>query len=162
MTGSTGFNTQSDAEAQGGAPPPPPPPPAAGDAGNSFLDSLFAVDPWTTSRSSSSVLTPSGSRTWPPLAQQAAVFALEPEAGQKFVNAVTHYVDEVWPSLRSDVMELAEYPELGSGPYVAKVAEHDRSVMDGDDAALIPNFGYARKRLNNFVGSDTDGHSGLL
>ncbi|AXB47581.1 hypothetical protein [Amycolatopsis albispora] len=145
MAGETGFNTQAEAGAPGGAPPSPPP--AAGDAGSNFLDSLFAVDPLDDESVKQFSADVQRIKDLASAGPTSGGFALEPEAGQKFIGAVSRYIDEAWPSLRADVVALRQRPELGSGPYATRVAEHDGSVMDGDDASLIPNLELLEKGL---------------
>ncbi|MGC7095517.1 hypothetical protein ACPZ19_12685 [Amycolatopsis lurida] len=138
MAGETGFDTQSQAEKQGGAPPPPPP--AAGDAGNSFLDSLFAVDPLDDESVKQFSADVNRIKDLAAAGPGGGGFAIEPGAGEAFIRAIDNFVDMAWPTLKGQMVDLLQRPELGTSPYAVRVADHDLTVVSSDEASLLPNL----------------------
>ncbi|QFU93104.1 hypothetical protein [Amycolatopsis sp. YIM 10] len=135
-----GFQADEASDAEKGQGPPQAPP-AAGDAGNSFLSqALTALDPMD--KASVERFNADAQRI-KDLAQAGPAgggFAIEPGAGQRFIAAITKYVDETWPGMERDVFRLATHPEIGTGDYAKEVADHDLRVMEGDPQSLIPNL----------------------
>ncbi|GAB2785322.1 hypothetical protein [Amycolatopsis magusensis] len=129
-----------DAESQAGTPSGTQPPPAAGDAGSNFLDSLFAFDPLDDDAVAKFNQDVGKIKELASAGPDGGGFAIEPGAGEAFVKAIDNFIDGSWPRLKSEMFDLSLRPGLGNGPYATIVAEHDVSVIDSDEASLMPNL----------------------
>ncbi|UJW32819.1 hypothetical protein L3Q67_03235 [Saccharothrix sp. AJ9571] len=145
MAEDTYVDTQSQAEAPGGAPPSPP---AAGDAGNNFLSNMLsALDPMDTDSVKAFNADAQRVKDLATAGPGGGGFAVEPEAGQKFIAAIDNFIEVNWLKIRDDLVELRSRPELGNGPYAERVAGHDQKVMDGDNESLAPNLASLKDAL---------------
>ncbi|MFI6024585.1 hypothetical protein [Amycolatopsis magusensis] len=141
MTSGANFDTQSQAEKQGGAPPPGPPP-AAGDAGNSFLSNMLSgLDPMDAESVKQFNADVQKIKDLAGAGPANGGFAIEPESGQKYIDAIGRYLDGAWPNLSWGIDSLKQHPALGDGNYATAVAKFDAGVMDdGGPKSLIPNL----------------------
>ncbi|MBN6037193.1 hypothetical protein [Amycolatopsis sp. 195334CR] len=146
MTSGANFDTQSQAEKQGGAPPPPP---AAGDAGNSFLDNLFAVDPFDEESVKQFTADTQQLKDWADAGPGNGGFAINEEGGQRYLDMCDRYLDG-FGNIQARFHELLQRPKLGMSPYAQRVGDHDLKVADGDDASLLPNLEELKLGFQNF------------
>jgi hypothetical protein len=132
MSGETGFNEQSRAEA-GGAPPP------AGDAGTNFLNNLFVNDPTDDKKVDAFN---EGAHQMKTLAENSG-FAINEEGMQEYIKLCDAYLDG-YVDRKQDLQNLAVRAKLGSSPYAYRVADFNVNVAAGDDRSLIPNLDLMR------------------
>src|SRR5262245_55652549 len=115
-------DTQSHAEKQGA----PPAPPAAGDAGSNYLSSMLSeLDPLDEGSVKQFNVDAQSVKDLASAGPGGGGFAIEPEAGQKFIDAIDRYLNDVWPAIKGPTRRLIENPELGMSPYALQVAQHD-------------------------------------
>ncbi|MGA6166112.1 hypothetical protein [Amycolatopsis magusensis] len=137
MAEDTYVGSQSHAEVGGASPSPP----AAGDAGNSFISNMLSgLDPMDTESVQQFNADAQKVKDLGTAGPGGGGFALEPEAGQKFIAAIDSFIDVNWNKVRDGLNRLGQRPELGDGPYAERVAAHDLEVMDSDDQSLAPNL----------------------
>lgn len=73
-------------------------------------------------------------------------WAINEDGGRPYLNAIDDFVDDL-TEIETELPFLARAPEMGSGPYAQRVAQHFVTVFNGDERALIPVITQAKANL---------------
>lgn len=110
-------------------------PPAAGDAGSSLLANILNLDPGNTEQVKA---INQGAHQLNSLASSGG-FAINEAGATEYIKLCDMFLDG-YKARRPSLRLLTERAQMGSSPYSQAIADHNVTVLSGDQRSLLPNL----------------------